>query len=86
IFEDDNNVIISALNKNGFDRLLSCIMKNLPETAKRMKLIIPYENTSFISRIRNDGKIFAEEYTETGTLIDALVDIKLIKEAEKYLI
>ena len=25
-----------------------------------------------------------EEYTENGTLIDALVDVKLVKEAEKY--
>ena len=86
VFEDDNNVIISALNGNGFSRLLECVMKNLPETAKRMKLIVPYENTAFISRIRNEGKIFSEEYIETGTLIDALVDIKLIKEAGKYLV
>lgn len=86
VFEDNNNVIISARHGNGFDRLIDCIMKNLPETAKRMKLIIPYEKTSFISRIRTEGKIFSEEYTETGTLIDALVDIKLVKEAEKYLI
>lgn len=85
IFEDDNTVIISARNKLGFDKLLNCIVKNLPETAKRMKLLIPYDMTAFIGKIRIDGKIFSEEYTENGTLIDALVDVKLIKEAEKYI-
>lgn len=84
IFEDDSTVIISAREQTGFERLLNCIMKKLPETAKRMKLLIPYENTAFINRIRSEGKIFSEEYTENGTLIDALVDIKLIKDADKY--
>lgn len=85
IFEDENTVVISARNKLGFDKLLDSIVKNLPETAKRMKLLIPYDMTAFIGKIRIDGKIFSEEYTENGTLIDALVDVKLIKEAEKYI-
>ena len=49
-----------------------------------MKLLVPYDKTAFISRIRAEGKVFSEEYAENGTLIDALVDIKLQKEAENY--
>lgn len=86
VFEDDKNVIISARHHDGFDRLLQCIMKNLPETAKRMKLLIPYDKTAFINSIRGEGKIFSEKYTEYGTLIDALVDVKLVKEATKYIV
>ncbi len=85
VFEDDKNVIISARHHDGFDRLLQCIMKNLPETAKRMKLLSPYDKTAFINSIRSEGKIFSEEYTECGTLIDALVDVKLVKEATQYI-
>ncbi len=85
IFEDDNHVIISAKHHSGFDKLLDCIVKNLPETSRRMNLLIPYDKSSLISRIRAEGKVFTEEYTENGTLIDALVDIKLIKEAEQFL-
>lgn len=84
VFEDDSTVIISAREHTGFDRLLECIAKNLPETAKRMKLLIPYEQTSLIGRIRQNGKIFSEEYTENGTLIDALADIRLVKQLEIY--
>ncbi|MBP5430735.1 GTPase HflX [Ruminococcus sp.] len=84
VFEDNSTVMISAREHTGFDRLLECIMRNLPETAKRMKLLIPYDKGSFLGKIRQDGKIFSEEYAENGTLIDALVDIKLAKEAENY--
>ncbi|MCM1133410.1 MAG: GTPase HflX [Ruminococcus flavefaciens] len=86
VFEDDNTVIISAYRHDGFSRLLECIMKNLPETARRMQLLVPYDKTAFINKIRAEGKVFSEEYQETGTLIDALVDIKLIKEAENYML
>jgi GTP-binding protein HflX len=84
VFEDDTTVVISAKHHSGFDRLLECIVKNLPETARRMKLLVPYDKTAFIGRIRTDGKVFSEEYTENGTLVDALVDIKLVKEAETF--
>ena len=84
VFEDDKTVIISARNKQGFDKLLDAVVRNLPETAKRMKLLVPYDATAFINKIRIEGKIFSEEYTENGTLVEALVDVKLIKEAEKY--
>ena len=84
VFEDDHTVIISAKHHSGFDRLLECIARNLPETAVRMKLLVPYDKTSFINRIRTEGKVFSEEYAENGTILDALVDIKLRKEAEEY--
>ena len=84
VFEDNQTVVISAKQQTGFDKLLNCIVRNLPETARQMKLLVPYDKTAFINKIRTDGKIFSEEYTENGTLIEALVDIKLIKEAENY--
>ena len=84
VFEDSLTVAISAKHHQGFERLLKCIAENLPETAKRMKLLIPYDKNSLIGKIRLEGKIFSEEYIENGTLIDALVDKKLISQAEQY--
>lgn len=84
VFEDEHTVVISAKERRGFDRLLACISAALPETARRMRLLIPYDKTGFLGKIRAEGKVFSEEYTESGTLVDALVDIKLIKEAEQY--
>ncbi len=86
VFENSTTVRISAKHKYGFEKLLECISENLPETSRRMKLLIPYSDTAFTSRIRAEGKIFSEEYAENGIIIDALVDIKLISQAEKFMI
>ena len=83
--EDDTTVKISAKDGTGIERMLELIAKNLPESAKRMKLLIPYDKAGFSAQIRDSGKIFSEEYTADGLLTDALVDIKLVKQAEHYL-
>ncbi len=82
--EDDTTVKISAKDSTGIERMLELIAKNLPESSKRMKLLIPYDKAGFTARIRENGKIFSEEYTGEGVVTDALVDIKLVKEAEAY--
>jgi len=81
---DDKSVLISAKNKSGFDELLTCISKNLPQTSVRKNFLIPYDKTNLIGVIRTEGKIFSEEYTENGTLIDALVDIKQLYLVDEY--
>lgn len=81
---DETTVRISAKEKQGFDELLDCIARNLPQTSKRMKLLIPYDKTAMIGSIRTDGKIFSEEYLPEGTLLDALVDNKVMYMFEPY--
>ena len=82
--QDSTTVKISAKEKFGFDKLLECIAANLPEQAVRGKFVIPYDKGGLLSVIRNEGKIFTEEYTESGTLIDALVDKKVLHMVEMY--
>ncbi len=82
--EDDSTVKISAKKAQGIDRLLQVVAANLPETAKRMKLLLPYDKAGFTAKLRENGKVFTEEYTETGVLVDALVDQMLIKQMSQY--
>ena len=82
--EDDSTVKISAKKAQGIDRLLKVVAANLPETAKRMKLLLPYDKAGFTAKLRENGKVFTEEYTETGVLVDALVDPMLIKQMSQY--
>ena len=82
--EDSTTVKISAKEQTGFDRLLEVIAANLPEQALRGRFVIPYDKGSLLNTIRADGKIFSEEYTEKGTLIDALVDKKVYYLVEEY--
>ena len=82
--EDDSTVKISAKKAQGIDRLLKVVAANLPETAKRIKLLLPYDKAGFTAKLRENGKVFTEEYTETGVLVDALVDQMLIKQMSQY--
>lgn len=82
--EDDSTVKISAKKGQGTDRLLRVIAANLPETAKRMKLLLPYDKAGYTARLRENGKVFSEEYTESGVLVDALVDQMLTKQMSEY--
>lgn len=82
--ENSTTVKISAKNNQGIDRLLQVIAANLPETAKRMKLLLPYDKAGYTAKLRENGKVFSEEYTENGVLVDALVDQMLITQMEQY--
>lgn len=82
--ENSTTVKISARNNKGIDRLLQVIAANLPETAKRMKLLLPYDKAGYTAKLRENGKVFSEEYTENGVLVDALVDQMLITQMEQY--
>ena len=80
----ENAVKISAKRGEGIPALLDAIAAALPQSARKMKLLIPYYEGSLLSEIRRDGKVFSEEYTHEGTLVDALVDVKIYSKAEKY--
>lgn len=84
--EDKTTVKISAKSGEGFDRLLKAIAENLPESAKRMKLLLPYDKAGITSQIRINGKIFSENYVENGIEVDALVDKLLQKQLEQYIV
>lgn len=83
--ENDNTVKISAKNGYNLEKMLEVISKNLPESSKRMKLLLPYDKVGMSAQIRVNGKIISEEYVENGLLIEALVDKLLIKEMSQYL-
>lgn len=81
---NDTTVKISALHNTGIDNLLECISRNLPQTSKRMNLLLPYDKGGISAQIRENGKVFSEEYTENGILLDALVDITLISKVSEF--
>ncbi len=82
--EDSSTVKISALKAQGTDRLLEVIAANLPETAKRMRLLLPYDKAGLSAKLRENGRVFSEEYTENGVLVDALVDKLMIKQMSEF--
>ena len=82
---DDKTVKISALKNEGIPELLQAISNNLPQTSRRMKLLLPYDKAGLSAQIRVNGKVFSEEYTESGVLVDALVDLALVDRMTEYI-
>ena len=78
-------VMISALNGEGIDELLSAIEAALPKNRVRKKLLIPFDKGSIIAEIRKDGVIHSEDYTENGTLIEATVNIQYLEKIKQYI-
>lgn len=81
---DERTVLISAKTGTGLEALTDCIARNLPATSARRRLLIPYDKTGLIGEIRLEGKIFSEEYMPEGTLVDALVDVKLLYKTDEF--
>lgn len=86
IVTDERTVMISAQKQMGLDALLHCIAQNLPKTAERKCLLIPYDQTAWIHTIRSEGKIFSEKFLPEGTWIEALVDRKLLLRVKPFIV
>ena len=81
---NDLTALISAKTGFGFDELLRKTAKALAPTHNRLKLLIPYDKTGLINEILRDGKVFSQEYAEDGTVLDALVDVKILHKVAQY--
>lgn len=77
-------VKISAKNGTGIDSLLAAIQKVLPENSIRCRLLLPFDKAGLVNTIRQEGRIFSEDYTAEGIVLDALVDIKVYHLVESY--
>lgn len=79
-----NSVPISAQTGMGLQALLAKIAELLTPTQVRMTLEVPYAEGPLVAQIRALGRIYSEEFTGTGTKIDALVDRRLLHLAQQY--
>lgn len=83
---DKNSVLISAKNRTGFDELLEKICSELPETMRRVRLVIPFSEAGLASKIRKHSNIICEEYSEIGIKIEANVEIAILDSLKDYIV
>ncbi len=79
-------VMISALQKRGFDELLEAILKELPPTRKKVELMLPFSAGGIAARIRNEGAVEKEEYRPEGLYMKATVDIAFLDSISQWLL
>ncbi len=79
-------VMISALQKKGFDELLDAILKELPPTRRKVELLIPFSAGAMAAKIRNEGAVEYEEYKPEGLYMKATVDIALLNTITDWIL
>lgn len=79
-------VKISAATGEGVDALLTEIENALPLSRKRVRMTLPFDKISIASKIRADGIVHEQEYTEDGLLLDATVNISILDEIKDYIV
>ncbi|MGN0447221.1 MAG: GTPase HflX [Acutalibacteraceae bacterium] len=79
-------VMISALNKRGFDKLLDMILAELPPTRKTVELLIPFSEGGYAAKIRKEGIVHEEQYRPEGLYMKATIDINLLEFGKQWLV
>ena len=84
--ESGTDVRISALNRQGLDKLLENMCRMLENTRRQVKLILPYAEGAVASKIRKEGAVLREEYREDGLFIEAVLDGRFLNNVKNYLL
>lgn len=80
------SVRISAKTGYGIDELLEQIEKALPQTRRRVRMLIPFDKGSIAGTLRENGVVHSQEYTENGILIEATAEISFLEAVKEYIL
>lgn len=79
-------VRISAKTGKGVDSLLQAVEYNLPVKMRRVRLLIPFEQAPLTAKLRQQGTLLHEEYTDNGISVEAVVDERLYAYVQEYVL
>lgn len=82
----ERTVMISARTGEGISEMLELIEKTLSLDKREVRLLVPYQDQKRVSYIHDTYNVISVEYTDTGVLIDAVLDAKGRGMLEKYII
>lgn len=81
-----NAVRISAVTGAGIDELLETVERNLPVRTVQVEALLPFAESGLAARVRKDGALQEEEFTEHGLRIVARVGPELLEQLSRYLV
>lgn len=79
-------VIISALQRTGFEDLTDLMMEQIASLRQVVKLKVPQSEYAIVAAIRREGRVIYEEYEENVVLIKAEIPLNLAHKLEPYFI
>lgn len=71
-------MLVSAVTGQGIPELNERIAELLPRPEVLIDVTVPFSRGDIVSRIHDDGEIFAETFTEAGTHINAHVTEEIV--------
>lgn len=83
---DQWTAAISARSGMGLEKLLEKIALCLPQTHRRLTLLLPYTASGLASDLRQTGKVYSEEYRGDGILLDVNVDLRQLHRVQDYIL
>jgi len=81
-----NSVCISAKTGAGIPDLLLRIQQLLPNKRRKVTLLIPFTEGSVAGKIRKDGVVLDEQYTENGIKMTAIIEIDFIEKIKDMIV
>ena len=79
-------VKVSAKTGEGLDELLESIVKALPPTRRRVKILLPFSMGSVGAELRKTGVVHSEEYTAEGLCLDVTAEIFILEKYKDYIL
>ncbi|MDR3344739.1 MAG: GTPase HflX [Oscillospiraceae bacterium] len=80
----EDTVQISALLGEGLDELLERIAEKLPPTRRLARLLLPYSDGSLAARLRKEGSVRKESFTDDGLYLEVVAEMDLLELAKAY--
>ena len=77
-------VCISAKTGEGADELLRAVAETLGRDKRRAAFLLPYDKGSLVQLLHDEAAVLSQEYTESGTRIEALVKTELWAKLREY--
>ena len=75
---------VSAKTGDGQEELLEAIGRLLPRPNIRISVTIPFDRGDLVAQVHEHGEVLTTDYTDQGTVIDAMVDEKLLGQVEGF--
>ncbi|MBR5553751.1 MAG: GTPase HflX [Clostridia bacterium] len=83
---DKKAVFVSATTGYGTDELLSIIEEELGASQKKLTFLFPFNDGSKLDVLYSKATVLSVDYTENGTLVEAMADAKISGMLEKYIV
>jgi GTP-binding protein HflX len=77
-------IFVSARTGEGIDELRAEVERLIPRPTVELRVCVPYDQGSLVSRVHTKGEVIAEEHRPEGTALHARVGVSLAAELEPY--